>query len=106
MSQVSGTMFTVHPSFAGQNEVYRIFFEGEPIEARRGVNVAAALLAAGISDFRSTPVDRASRGPYCLMGICFDCLVVIDGQPNKQSCMTMVEPDMRIERQVEVTDGA
>lgn len=98
-------MFTVHPSFAGQDEVCRIFFDGDPIETRRGVSVAAALLAAGISDFRSTPVDRVSRGPYCMMGICFDCLVVIDGQPNRQSCMTTVVPDMRIERQMEVVDG-
>jgi predicted molibdopterin-dependent oxidoreductase YjgC len=35
-----------------------------------------------------------------MMGVCFDCLVTIDGQPNQQACMTVVQPGMRVERQV------
>jgi len=59
-------------------------FEGQPVTARAGDNVAAALLAAGHLTLRTTPVSGAPRAPFCMMGACFDCLVEIDrrrGQP-------------------------
>jgi NADH dehydrogenase/NADH:ubiquinone oxidoreductase subunit G len=34
------------------------------------------------------------------MGICYDCLVMIDGQPNQQGCMIPVRSGMTIERQL------
>lgn len=77
-----------------------IDFQGRAVEARAGDTVAAALLAAGIADFRATPVGGAPRGPYCMMGVCFDCLVEIDGEPNQQACMTVVRHGMRVARQV------
>jgi NADH dehydrogenase/NADH:ubiquinone oxidoreductase subunit G len=33
------------------------------------------------------------------MGVCFDCLVTVDGSPNRQGCMTPVRDGMRIETQ-------
>ncbi|WEX11974.1 (2Fe-2S)-binding protein [Chelativorans sp. AA-79] len=80
-------------------EAIGFFFEGREIKARRGDSVASALLLAGIKEFRTTAVSDAKRGPYCMMGICFECLVEIDGVPNRQACMTLVEPDMRVRRQ-------
>ncbi len=53
-----------------------------PVMARAGESVAAALLAAGVSTTRTTPVGGTPRSPFCLMGACFDCLMVIDGVPN------------------------
>ena len=44
-------------------------------------------------------ISGAPRGPYCLMGVCFDCLAEIDGVPNRQSCMIAALPGMRIRRQ-------
>jgi predicted molibdopterin-dependent oxidoreductase YjgC len=73
-------------------------FEGRTVEARRGETVAAALLAAGFRDLRASVVMGAPRGPYCLMGACFDCLVRIDGEFNRQACMTQVEPGMDVRR--------
>lgn len=64
-----------------------------------GASAAAALLAAGWSSIRETPVSGAARGPYCLIGVCFDCLAEIDGVPNRQSCMVAVRPGMKIRRQ-------
>ena len=60
----------------------RIVFEGEEITAAAGQSLAAALLAAGVRHFRTTPVGGVPRGPYCMMGVCFDCLVVVDGLAN------------------------
>jgi predicted molibdopterin-dependent oxidoreductase YjgC len=76
-----------------------VTIDGEPFTARMGDTVAATLLAAGCDAFRTTPVTGAARGPFCMMGACFDCLAVIDGRPNQQSCMIPVAEGMRIERQ-------
>ena len=73
--------------------------DGKPIGARSGDTVAAAMLAAGLDHCRTTPVTGAPRAPYCLMGVCFDCLVTIDGRPNQQGCMVCVRDGMRIEPQ-------
>ncbi len=74
------------------------FFENEALIAREGDTVAAALLAAGIASLRETPVTRSERGPYCLMGVCFECLVAIDGVPNQQACMIPVREGVRVSR--------
>ena len=74
--------------------------EGREIAVPDGASAAAAVLLAGFPAIRETPVAGAPRGPYCLMGICFDCLAEIDGQPNRQSCMVTVKPGMAIRRQL------
>ena len=80
-------------------ETVKLCFEGRDLTVRKGLSVAAALLGAGITHFRNTPVTSAERGPFCMMGVCFDCLLVIDGEANQQSCMVEVRDGMRIERQ-------
>lgn len=77
-----------------------IEFEGRPIDAHEGDSVAAALLVAGVLDLRRTPVLDKRRGPLCMMGVCFDCLVEIDGMPNRQACQVSVKAGMRVERQM------
>lgn len=72
--------------------------EGVAVTAREGDTVAAAMLAAGVLSCRHTPVSGAPRGPFCMMGACFDCLVEIDGEPNRQGCMTPVAAGMRVRR--------
>ena len=58
---------------------------------------AAVLLHGGIS--RTTPVSGSPRAPYCMMGVCFDCLMEIDGAPNRQACLVPIADGMRINRQ-------
>ncbi|MEO5765863.1 MAG: (2Fe-2S)-binding protein [Casimicrobiaceae bacterium] len=76
-----------------------VTIDGVPFHARAGDSVAAALLAAGTIAFRTSAIGGAPRGPYCLMGTCFECLVEIDGVPNRQACTTRVAPGMRIAAQ-------
>ena len=76
-----------------------ILIDGVAFEAREGDSVAAAMLGAGHPTTRASPLSGAPRAPYCLMGVCFECLVTIDGVGNRQACMTAVEPGMRIETQ-------
>jgi len=85
-------------------------FDGEAHVGRRGETVAAALLAAGVTVFRETPRDGRPRAPYCMMGVCFECLVEIDGVPNRQACMVTLEDGMAVRpmhgaREVGSTDG-
>ena len=74
-------------------------FEGEETQAQAGDSVAAALLAAGVAHFRTTPVTGAPRGPLCMIGDCFDCLVEIDGTANRQACQVRVAEGMEVRRQ-------
>jgi predicted molibdopterin-dependent oxidoreductase YjgC len=76
-----------------------IYFDDRAILARTGDSIAVALLAAGIATTRTTAVSGAPRGPYCLMGACFECLAEVDGRPNVQTCMAEVRGGMRIKRQ-------
>ena len=82
----------------------RIEFEGQALLAYEGDTVAAALLAADHWSFRTTPVNGAQRGPFCMMGVCFDCLVEIDGVANRQACMTEVREGMQVKRQSGAAD--
>ena len=76
-----------------------ISIDGERVEARLGDTVAVALLAADRIATRVSPVSGTPRGHYCLMGVCFECLVTIDGVGNRQSCLIEVREGMRIETQ-------
>jgi hypothetical protein len=73
--------------------------EGRTVLVPAGASAAAAVLLAGLSSIRETPVTGSGRAPYCMMGVCFDCLAEIDGVPNRQSCMVTARPGMRIRRQ-------
>ena len=76
-----------------------IKFEGQTIEVPAGISVAAAVLGhahAGHSCHH--PVDGSKRAPYCLMGVCFECMMEIDGVPNAQSCLVQVREGMVVRR--------
>jgi predicted molibdopterin-dependent oxidoreductase YjgC len=92
-------MYKRLPDAAAAARAVEVTIDGQPFAARDGDTVAATLLAAGFDACRTTPVSGAPRGPFCLMGVCFDCLAVIDGRPNQQTCLIPVRAGMRIERQ-------
>lgn len=64
----------------------RATFDGEPLEAEAGASVASALIATGTRSWRTTREGR-SRGLFCGIGVCFDCLVEIDGESGQRACM-------------------
>jgi predicted molibdopterin-dependent oxidoreductase YjgC len=73
--------------------------DGQRVEARAGDTVAAALIAAGFDHCRTAPVSGAPRAPYCAMGVCFECLVTVDGVGNRQGCLILVQDGMQIDTQ-------
>lgn len=73
-----------------------IVVNGTPHSVSNDLSVAAALLTLGPAAIRRNLADNSARGPYCMMGVCFECLVEIDDVPNVQSCMVQVAEGMRI----------
>ncbi|MDB5369325.1 MAG: sarcosine oxidase subunit alpha [Roseomonas sp.] len=73
-----------------------VFVSDTALLVPEGASAAAAVMLAGLPAIRETPVSGAPRLPYCMMGICFDCLAEIDGVANRQACMVPVAPGMRI----------
>jgi aerobic-type carbon monoxide dehydrogenase small subunit (CoxS/CutS family) len=63
-------------------------FDGKPI---------TALLAAGERTLRITAQKGAARGVFCGMGVCYDCMVVIDGEPSRRACTTLATEGMEVE---------
>ncbi len=79
--------------------VVQFRFEGETVTAPGGVSLAAALLAHSGAYTRQTAKGDA-RTAFCMMGVCFDCLVEVDGNPNTQACMIPVRDGMIVRRQM------
>lgn len=79
-----------------QGPAVKIFVDGRGVAAREGETLAIALLNAGVVPFRHTPVSGQPRAPLCLMGVCFDCLVEVNGAQNVQSCMVQVDAGMQV----------
>jgi predicted molibdopterin-dependent oxidoreductase YjgC len=75
-------------------------FDGREITAAAGQSVGAALIAAGYRSWRTTRHAGTPRGVFCGIGICFDCLVVVNGRPNQRACLTEVRDGDIVEPQV------
>ncbi|MGI9195823.1 MAG: (2Fe-2S)-binding protein, partial [Candidatus Nanopelagicus sp.] len=75
-------------------------FDGEKINAISGQSVAAALLAENVRTLRKTRFNNNERGVFCGIGVCFDCLVVIDGITNQRACLIEAKPGMKVQTQV------
>jgi predicted molibdopterin-dependent oxidoreductase YjgC len=76
----------------------RLTVDGRQIVARSGESVAAAMMADDVLELRLGP-DGAPRGLFCGMGVCFDCLVIVDGVPSTRACITFVTDGMAVQRQ-------
>jgi D-hydroxyproline dehydrogenase subunit gamma len=76
-----------------------IYVDGEAVAAEAGESIAAVLLRQPEPWTRTTPVSGSRRAPYCLMGVCFECLAEVDGVASVQTCLTPVKGGMRVLRQ-------
>jgi D-hydroxyproline dehydrogenase subunit gamma len=78
----------------------RVELDGKLALASADETVAALLLRlASVESYRISPISGAPRAPLCMMGVCFECLVEVDGQTNQQGCMVRVSEGMHIRRQ-------
>jgi predicted molibdopterin-dependent oxidoreductase YjgC len=73
--------------------------DGQTVSAEPGDSIAAVLLRLDPPFSRTTPVSGSPRTPYCMMGVCFECLASVDGVASTQTCLVQVREGMRVERQ-------
>jgi predicted molibdopterin-dependent oxidoreductase YjgC len=78
-----------------------ITVDGESIQAYAGESVAAAMLAAGRYIFRHTHPEGQPRGIFCGMGVCYECLVTVDGRERVRACIFPVRDGLRITTAIE-----
>jgi predicted molibdopterin-dependent oxidoreductase YjgC len=67
-------------------------FEGADVPFQPGQTIGAALWAHGVRSWRTTRFEGRPRGLYCGIGICFDCLVDVDGRRDERACVTPARP--------------
>lgn len=89
----------IHKNHA-DTDLITITFEGEALQVPVGETVLASVMAANMGYNRTSPISGAHRAGYCQMGVCFECLMEIDGIPNQQACNTIVHEGMVVKRQI------
>jgi predicted molibdopterin-dependent oxidoreductase YjgC len=74
----------------------KITINGKETIACQGDTVLASLVAAGHKILKKSRKLHENRGPLCAMGICYECQVTINGEPNQRACMAEVKDEMMI----------
>ena len=87
----------IHKGLEGRPS-FRFLFDGKPVTAYTGESVAGALWAAGIKALRRGPVDQGPRGMFCVMGLCQECLVEVDGQ-SVEACRLEASEGLVVSRE-------
>ena len=64
-----------------------------------GKNLLSSFQRSGVKYLRNAQVSGKPRMPYCWMGVCYECLLEIDGEQNQQSCLIPVKDGMHVRRQ-------
>ncbi|WP_022881477.1 (2Fe-2S)-binding protein [Gryllotalpicola ginsengisoli] len=67
-------------------EAVTIIVDGIPVSGVAGQSVAGVMLAAGRLAWRTTAAARRPRGVFCGIGVCFDCLVEVNGARDVRAC--------------------
>lgn len=83
-----------------------VYVDDIPHGAVGGDSVASLLLTTSQPEHRTSVISGSPRAPYCLMGVCFECLVEIDGKPYQRACLVPIAQGMRIRRQRIVQEEA
>ena len=83
---------------------FLLMVDGEPVPARPGWTVGVALTAAGRRAWRTTRFGGRPRGLFCGIGICFDCLLTVNGVGSQRACLVPAQPGDVIETDRGVTE--
>jgi predicted molibdopterin-dependent oxidoreductase YjgC len=83
-------------------ETIDVYLNGQKIQTSNNITVAALCMTQGLRFTRTTAISNTKRAPFCMMGVCYECLMVIDGKANQRACAITVKKGMKIETQVGV----
>ena len=81
-----------------------VTLDGQTVALPAGMSVAAALFSIGETISRVSPTSHQPCSPHCLMGVCFECMMEIDGV-QRQACLTEVHAGMVIDRHLDGQKG-
>lgn len=96
---VANALFVRLPADRGADSsppTVEVYLNDTPLRLPANTSLAAGMLAAGVTRFRNASVSGSARAPYCMMGVCYECLVEIDDVPSQQACLTQPRAGMRI----------
>ena len=77
-----------------------IVVDGQLHQVAEGISIAAALMSVQQRAWRMTRHGQQPRGVFCGIGVCFDCLVTVNGVANVRACLDLVQPNDVITTQV------
>ena len=99
--QVQWDTFKTVPNFPSQanagGQLVTLWIDGREIHGPQGQTLGATLLAHEIRVLRHSPLRQEPRGLFCAIGVCFECLVTVDGQPAQRACQVRVREGMVVE---------
>ena len=95
----AGGLRIERPHDLARGESFEMTIDGRVVAAFLGESVAAALLASGRRTLRMSARRGEPRGLFCGIGLCHECLVVIDGIPNQRACMAPAKAGLTLETQ-------
>lgn len=86
-------------------ERVEIEFDGKVVAVPAGISLAAVVFYLDAIPARQTILSGLPRAPFCMMGVCFECLLEIDDIGNQRACQVEVRAGMRIRRQLTTGGG-
>lgn len=67
-----------------------ITVDGESVTGIAGQSIAGVVMACGQLELRRTASEGRPRGVFCGIGVCFDCLVEVNGVQDVRACQRKV----------------
>ena len=87
-----------------ERKLVKFTYDGKTLEGYEGEPIASALRVAGVMAHRYTAKKHETRGVFCAIGRCTDCVMVVDGKPNVRTCITPLAEGMTVETQYGVSN--
>jgi predicted molibdopterin-dependent oxidoreductase YjgC len=87
------------PVGPGPDNPMTIWVDGEAVTGTAGQTIAGVLLGAGRPQWRTTGASGAPRGVFCGIGVCFDCLVEVNGLRDVRACLRRAQDGDVVTRQ-------
>ena len=78
-----------------QDDTVTIYIDDKPINSIAGEPLEKDNLNEGFSVVHTAPNGKL-RGPYCMMGVCFDCMITLQDGRVEQACQTYAEDGIRL----------
>ena len=102
---MSARLVPGHGDRVGRRDVpVCVFVDDDPVHGVEGQSIAGMLLCSGRQAWRHG-VSGGGRGVFCGIGVCFDCLVTVNGERDVRACRRRAHDGDDVRTQSRVEDG-